>query len=700
MQYDGTVNGFPYFSQNDDRWNGIRYGGGNIGTSGCGPTAAAMIVKSYGFDVTPENTAKVFVNALGGYRTTEGPTCFSALQNSPYNLTVQQTRNINTVVESLKNGIPVVANPQGPCDFTEHGHYVVLCGIDNNGNISVNDPNGNHYNMSKSKKWTSSYIANCCVGSNGKDGFFVISKDGKGSIGNTVTGSTAQTLPPQRETVINVPDGLGKYYTYMNWDTVTNMDTEQGKLIKTAGKKYDSDGYGKVGNRYTLAMTSTFGKIGDYVDVYMSNGRIIHGILADEKSQKYTAWDHNPANKWGHDNGQCIVEWVTNWKNHDNPKSDGTVLKVVNLGNYFEYPEYANGTESYYYSENAYENTEKQVIWNNRHPENIHKILNSLMPIKAKGDLCIYINDFDVTRMLGDLSWKNSVDELATTMSFNIAKTDAQYLKDLMYVPEVGEIVRMVIDTEVFTGVILSIDDGDKYVNKYTAADLGWYLNKTKQTYQFNKISALQAIKELCSDLSIPIDTIPDLTTIVDYIFFSETVSDIIKKIIGQCGNDYNFDFTHDGLRIYKIGDIVATPMFQVASNVQKGKAVDFMGNLNHSKTLENTATSVKVVSTNNNIYKELVVKQNRDAIDKYGFIQEIVSIDEEKENADTVGQAKLDELCKLEEKMSFEIIEEMNSYTRAGSVIEIDGTKYLISNTQHQIKSGFHYVKMDVEKL
>ena len=258
----------------------------------------------------------------------------------------------------------------------------------------------------------------------------------------------------------------------------------------------------------------------------------------------------------------------------------------------------------------------------------------------------------------------------------------------------------MVIDTEVFTGVILSIDDGDKYVNKYTAADLGWYLNKTKQTYQFNKISALQAIKELCSDLSIPIDTIPDLTTIVDYIFFSETVSDIIKKIIGQCGNDYNFDFTHDGLRIYKIGDIVATPMLQVASNVQKGKAVDFMGNLNHSKTLENTATSVKVVSTNNNIYKELVVKQNRDAIDKYGFIQEIVSIDEEKENADTVGQAKLDELCKLEEKMSFEIIEEMNSYTRAGSVIEIDGTKYLISNTQHQIKSGFHYVKMDVEKL
>ncbi len=84
---------------------------------------------------------------------------------------------------------------------------------------------------------------------------------------------------------ITVPEGLGKYYTYMRWDAITNMDTEQGRLIKTAGKNYDSEGYGRVGDRYALAMTSTFGSIGDYVDVYMSNGRVIHGIIADEKSQ-------------------------------------------------------------------------------------------------------------------------------------------------------------------------------------------------------------------------------------------------------------------------------------------------------------------------------------------------------------------------------------------------------------------------------
>lgn len=150
----------------------------------------------------------------------------------------------------------------------------------------------------------------------------------------------------QNGVVIDVPDGLGKSYTYMNWDAITNMDTLQGQLIKQAGRNYDSEGYGRIGGRYAVAMTSTFGSIGDYVDIYMSNGRVIHGVIADEKSQVVTAWDSNPANKWGHNNGQSIVEWVTNWRRHDNPPSDGEVLYVVNAGNYFGNPNFAGSVDN------------------------------------------------------------------------------------------------------------------------------------------------------------------------------------------------------------------------------------------------------------------------------------------------------------------------------------------------------------------
>lgn len=179
------------------------------------------------------------------------------------------------------------------------------------------------------------------------------------------------TLKPQRERVIEVPSGLGKYYTYERWNR-TDWLYNQKKLCDVSEQRkerhYDSEGYGMIGNRYVIAMTSTFGAIGDYVDVYCGDGRVIHAIIGDEKSQTYEDWDHDPANKWGHENGQCIIEWMTNWGKHDNPKSNGGVTKVVNLGNYFEYPEYASGTESYMYSENAYSEEQKEatVVWNNR----------------------------------------------------------------------------------------------------------------------------------------------------------------------------------------------------------------------------------------------------------------------------------------------------------------------------------------------
>lgn len=63
----------------------------------------------------------------------------------------------------------------------------------------------------------------------------------------------------------------------MAWDKVTNMATKQGELIKKAGKNYDNEGYGKVGDRFTVAMTTTFGGVGDYVDIYCADGRVISG---------------------------------------------------------------------------------------------------------------------------------------------------------------------------------------------------------------------------------------------------------------------------------------------------------------------------------------------------------------------------------------------------------------------------------------
>ena len=80
-------------------------------------------------------------------------------------------------------------------------------------------------------------------------------------------------------------------------------------------------------------------------------------------------------------------------------------------------------------------------------------------------------------------------------------------------------------------------------------------------------------------------------------------------------------------------------------------------------------------------------------------FLQEVIKVGEN-EDAKDVAKNKLSELNTTSETYSGEIIEELNSYTRAGSVIAIGDEKYLINSSQHSIKQGVHYNKLDLERL
>ena len=109
---------------------------------------------------------------------------------------------------------------------------------------------------------------------------------------------------------------------------------------------------------------------------------------------------------------------------------------------------------------------------------------------------------------------------------------------------------------------------------------------------------------------------------------------------------------------------------------------------------------SIKVTSEKDNVYTELVVKQNRDLIDKYGFLQKIVKIDPEKENAETAAARELNANAVMKETYSFEIVEKYDSYTRAGETISIDGTDYVIESTSHSFKDGWHFNSMEVKRI
>ncbi len=153
-------------------------------------------------------------------------------------------------------------------------------------------------------------------------------------------------LEEKEGVTVKLPEGLGAVHTYMGWQCITSKSSNQYKLITAAGMNFDEEGFGKIGDRYVVAVTETFGEIGDYIDVYQEDGTIIKCVIGDHKSM-----GDADCTKWGHNNGECVLEFVVDkstwYKNgsghHSNPGTSSchpewnqNIDKIVNKGNYFQ----------------------------------------------------------------------------------------------------------------------------------------------------------------------------------------------------------------------------------------------------------------------------------------------------------------------------------------------------------------------------
>lgn len=131
-----------YYNQTDSRWGNKLYGRtGTIGWEGCGPTALAIVVASMTDNkVTPYDVAQW--SAQNGYRCEGNGSYHSLIPNGGehYGLTVTKIgKDSKKLVEALESGKLVIAI-MAPGHFTTTGHFIVLRGITEEGNVLVADP--------------------------------------------------------------------------------------------------------------------------------------------------------------------------------------------------------------------------------------------------------------------------------------------------------------------------------------------------------------------------------------------------------------------------------------------------------------------------------------------------------------------------------------------------------------------------------
>ena len=162
------------------------------------------------------------------------------------------------------------------------------------------------------------------------------------SVGSGSTNDFVAVSSAKNGETVTLPSGLGRYFTYMGWQMITSPSSQQYKLRQTAGQNFDNEGFGIINGRYVVATTTTYGNVGDYIDVYQSDGTVLQCIIGDIKNQNDAG-----CNKWGHQNGQVVVEFVvdkTIWYNngHANPGTSSchpewggkTIVQIANVGSY------------------------------------------------------------------------------------------------------------------------------------------------------------------------------------------------------------------------------------------------------------------------------------------------------------------------------------------------------------------------------
>lgn len=132
----------PYLYQTDPQWASHPYAGGTVEKNGCGPTCLSMVYVALTGRDDLDPAAMADFSGRGGY-VSNGMTAWALMNDGAAELGLTSEElpaSAGAVREALLAGKPVICSV-GPGDFTTTGHFIVLSGLTEDGEVVVHDPN-------------------------------------------------------------------------------------------------------------------------------------------------------------------------------------------------------------------------------------------------------------------------------------------------------------------------------------------------------------------------------------------------------------------------------------------------------------------------------------------------------------------------------------------------------------------------------
>lgn len=213
----GNYVGLTYYNQTDSRWRYHQYSSvgdssQTIGTSGCGPTSAAMVATAIKGTITPPEMGDLFVQY--GYRSANNGTYWSAFRwvADVFDIGYQECSSLDTAVDLVRNNNYVICSV-GNGLFTTGGHFIVIVGIEGD-TLKIYDPylySGKFDTSTRRGKVTVSGNTVYCSIDNFRNyanykGFFAYKHDGnvQENTGNVTTSSYTRYVKTNTGIGVNV----------------------------------------------------------------------------------------------------------------------------------------------------------------------------------------------------------------------------------------------------------------------------------------------------------------------------------------------------------------------------------------------------------------------------------------------------------------------------------------------------------------
>ena len=132
----------PLLVQWDERWGYRKYGNDFMALTGCGPTCLAMVAESRGETKwNPWRVAKMAQR--NGYYVDGRGSAWSLMTEGAAKMGLNGTEmscDAETIRRTLEDGHVIICAMR-PGDFTTAGHFLVLAGVTQDGEVIINDPN-------------------------------------------------------------------------------------------------------------------------------------------------------------------------------------------------------------------------------------------------------------------------------------------------------------------------------------------------------------------------------------------------------------------------------------------------------------------------------------------------------------------------------------------------------------------------------